>query len=238
MFAVMKLPKIIIAIDGHSSTGKSTFAKLIAKELGLIYVDTGALYRGVTLFALREGLIDNGVVDELELKRKLNELKIEFKYTPNLENCGLYINKEFAERQIRSLEVSSNVSLIAKIGFVREFVDDILHELGRQKGVIMDGRDIGTVVFPDAELKIFMTAKPEVRAQRRFDEMKAAGENPDYAKILENITGRDNIDSSRDIAPLKIAPDAILLDNSNMTISQQLEWLIQIIEKRWNLKLR
>jgi cytidylate kinase len=233
----MKIPEIIIAIDGHSSTGKSTFARLAASELGFIYVDTGALYRGITLFAIKSKYIDlHNNVNENALREGLENLACEFRFSEITGGSELWVNGECVEKDIRSLEVSARVSIIATIGFVRDYVDNILHDLGKKRGVVMDGRDIGTVVFPDAELKIFMTARPEVRAKRRYDEMKAAGENPDYEKILENVNIRDTIDQNREIAPLKMAPDAILLDNSEMTVDEQLIWLNNLIEKRWNSK--
>ncbi len=239
MFALMNAPGIIIAIDGYSSTGKSTFARLVASALGYIYVDTGALYRGVTLLALRKRFIDTaGEVMEEPLKEELKVVKFEFRFSDVAGRSELFLNGECVEREIRSLEVSGSVSIIARIGFVRNYVDEILHELGRRKGVVMDGRDIGTVVFPNAELKLFMTARPEVRARRRFDEMVQAGESPVFEDILRNVNERDKIDQNRDIAPLRQAPDAILLDNSEMTIEQQLEWLGKILEERWNLKLK
>lgn len=235
MFAVMKTGKIIIAIDGYSSTGKSTFARLLASALSYIYVDTGALYRGVTLFATNSGFIDqNNNVDEKNLQSALENLKSEFRYSSLNDKSELFLNGVNVEKKIRGINVSEKVSFIARLPFVREYVDKILHELGGKKGVVMDGRDIGTVVFPNAELKIFMTANPGVRAQRRYDEMKAAGENPDYDQILRNVIERDHIDENRDIAPLRRAPEAILIDNSNMTVNEQLEMILKIIEQRWN----
>ncbi len=237
MFAVMKKAKIIIAIDGYSSTGKSTFARLIASKLGYIYVDTGALYRGVTLFALENKLIGkDNEVNEQKLENALINLQSEFRFSSKIGKSELFLNGINVEKKIRSLEVSESVSFIAKISFVRVYVDDILHKLGMEKGVVMDGRDIGTVVFPNAELKIFMVAEAEVRAKRRFDEMVNAGESPDFDKILKNVIERDTIDGSRDIAPLKKSPEAILIDNSHMTIEEQLEKIMKIIEEKWNLK--
>lgn len=236
MFAVMKKAKIIIAIDGYSSTGKSTFARLLASKLGYIYVDTGALYRGVTLFSLNKSLItENNIIDEINLKESLKTLKSEFIFSAAKGKSELFLNGLNVEKEIRSLKVSESVSFIAKISFVREYVDNILHELGRQKGVVMDGRDIGTVVFPEAELKIFMSAHQEVRAQRRFEEMVREGENPDFKKILRNVIERDNIDENRDIAPLKRSPEAVLIDNSYMTVAEQLDMIMKIITERWNL---
>ena len=231
----MKIPNIIIAIDGHSSTGKSSFAKIIAGRFGLIYVDTGALYRGVTLFAIRNFFIDkNNKIDRISLEKALSKLDLQFRPTGQDRASQLYMNDELVENEIRSLEVSEKVSFIASLPIVRDYVDTILAKLGEKRGVVMDGRDIGTVVFPDAELKIFMTADAEVRATRRYNEMKAKGENPQYEDVLRNVKERDFLDENRDTAPLKRAPDAILLDNSKMTIEDQIVWFDNIISKRWN----
>lgn len=231
----MKIPNIIIAIDGHSSTGKSSFAKIIAGRFGLIYVDTGALYRGVTLFAIRNFFIDkNNKIDRISLEKALSKLDLLFRPTGQDRASQLYMNDELVENEIRSLEVSEKVSFIASLPIVRDYVDTILAKLGEKRGVVMDGRDIGTVVFPDAELKIFMTADAEVRAARRFNEMKAKGENPQFEDVLRNVKERDFLDENRDTAPLKRAPDAILLDNSKMTIEDQIVWFDNIISKRWN----
>lgn len=231
----MRIPNIIIAIDGHSSTGKSSFAKIIAGRFGLIYVDTGALYRGVTLFAIRNFFIDkNNKIDRISLEKALSKLDLQFRPTGQERASQLYMNDELVENEIRSLEVSEKVSFIASLPIVRDYVDSILAKLGEKRGVVMDGRDIGTVVFPDAELKIFMTADAEVRATRRYNEMKAKGENPQYEDVLRNVKERDFLDENRDTAPLKRAPDAILLDNSKMTIEDQIVWFDNIISKRWN----
>jgi len=231
----MKIPNIIIAIDGHSSTGKSSFAKIIAGRFGLIYVDTGALYRGVTLFAIRNFFIDkNNRIDQISLEKALCTLDLQFQPTGADRASQLYMNNELVENEIRSLEVSEKVSFIASLPIVRDYVDTILAKLGEKRGVVMDGRDIGTVVFPDAELKIFMTADAEVRATRRYNEMKAKGENPQFEDVLRNVKERDFLDENRDTAPLKRAPDAILLDNSKMTIEDQIVWFDNIISKRWN----
>ncbi|MCE5319700.1 MAG: (d)CMP kinase [Bacteroidales bacterium] len=229
------MPNIIIAIDGHSSTGKSSFAKIIAGRFGLIYVDTGALYRGVTLFAIRNFFIDkNNKIDRISLEKALSKLDLQFRPTGQDRASQLYMNDELVENEIRSLEVSEKVSFIASLPIVRDYVDTILVKLGEKRGVVMDGRDIGTVVFPDAELKIFMTADAEVRAARRYNEMKAKGENPQFEDVLRNVKERDFLDENRDTAPLKRAPDAILLDNSKMTIEDQIVWFDNIISKRWN----
>jgi cytidylate kinase len=231
----MRIPNIIIAIDGHSSTGKSSFAKIIAGRFGLIYVDTGALYRGVTLFAIRNFFIDkNNKIDSISLEKALSRLDLQFRPTGQDRASQLYMNGELVENEIRSLEVSEKVSFIASLPIVRDYVDTILAKLGEKRGVVMDGRDIGTVVFPDAELKIFMTADAGVRATRRYNEMKAKGENPQFEDVLRNVKERDFLDENRDTAPLKRAPDAILLDNSKMTIEDQIVWFDNIISKRWN----
>ena len=223
----------IIAVDGHSSTGKSTFAKLIASRYGLIYVDTGALYRGVALYAIRNSIIDNkNNIDQKLLKAALSELKLSFRPSGEDSSTQLYLGEENIERVIRGLEVSSKVSFIASLPFVREYVDAILAGYGKSGGVIMDGRDIGTVVFPCADIKIFMTASAEVRATRRFVEMKSRGENPNYESVLTNVKERDFLDENREAAPLRRASDAILLDNSNMTIEDQLAWFEELIAKK------
>ncbi|HBZ35456.1 MAG TPA: (d)CMP kinase [Bacteroidales bacterium] len=231
----MDSPKIIIAIDGHSSTGKSTFAKTIAKKFGLLYIDTGALYRGITLFAIQNGLItSDNKVKEAELKSLLPSVSMEFRVTGKDCESELYLNGKMVENEIRSLDVSSKVSYIAALPFVRNFVDEILRKYGKIRGVVMDGRDIGTVVFPDAEIKIFMTADAEVRAKRRYDEMIARGANADFNEILKNIIERDYIDEHRETDPLRKAPDALLLDNSHMTVDEQMEWLLSKISQKWN----
>ena len=210
------MKKITIAIDGHSSCGKSTMAKDLAKEVGYIYVDTGAMYRTVTLYCMQNNLIKDGKVDEEGLKKVIRDIKIDLR---NLDP------------QIRSIEVSNNVSLVAAIPFVREEMVERQRLMGKDKGVVMDGRDIGTTVFPDAELKGFVTASAEVRAKRRYDELQAKGMPADYEDILKNVQERDYIDSHREVSPLRQAPDAILLDNSQMTISEQKEWLMAQFRK-------
>ena len=210
------MKKITIAIDGHSSCGKSTMAKDLAKEVGYIYVDTGAMYRTVTLYCMRNNLIKDGKIDEAGLRKVINDIDIDLR---NLDP------------QIRSIEVSNNVSMVATIPFVREAMVDKQREMGKNKGVVMDGRDIGTTVFPDAELKVFVTASAEVRAQRRYDELKEKGMPADYEEILKNVQERDYIDSHREVSPLRQAPDAILLDNSNMTIPEQKDWLMDKFRK-------
>ncbi len=221
------MKKITIAIDGHSSCGKSTMAKDLAREVGYVYVDTGAMYRSVTLYALRHGLFGAEGIKEDELRQQMPNINISFRFNAETGRPDTYLNGELVEQDIRSMEVSSHVSPIAALGFVREAMVAQQQQMGKDKGVVMDGRDIGTVVFPDAELKIFVTASAEVRAQRRYDELKQKGMEADYADILKNVQERDYIDSHREVSPLKKADDAIELDNSNMTISEQKEWLLQ-----------
>ena len=220
------MKKITIAIDGHSSCGKSTMAKDLAREVGYVYVDTGAMYRSVTLFALRNGLFTADGIDEENLRQRMPEIKISFKFNAETGRPDTYLNGELVEQEIRTMEVSNHVSPIATLGFVREAMVAQQQQMGKDKGVVMDGRDIGTVVFPDAELKVFVTASAEVRAQRRYDELKAKGMEADYDEILKNVQERDYIDSHREVSPLKKADDAIELDNSNMTIAEQKQWLL------------
>ena len=222
------MKKITIAIDGHSSCGKSTMAKALARKLGYIYVDTGAMYRSVTLYALRHNLFcEDGSIKTDELKQQMANISISFQLNAETGRPDTYLNGECVEQEIRSLEVSNHVSPIATLGFVREAMVAQQQQMGKDKGVVMDGRDIGTVVFPDAELKIFVTASAEVRAQRRFDELKEEGMPADYADILKNVQERDYIDSHREVSPLRQADDALLLDNSHMTIPEQDEWLME-----------
>ena len=224
----MNVPDIIIAIDGYSSTGKSSFAKIIANEFSFLYLDSGALYRGVTLFAIENGFIaDDNTIAVPELAAALENLDLHF--GPE----GTYIGERCIESEIRGLGVAGKVSPIATVAEVRNFVDRKLRELGAAKRVVMDGRDIGTTVFPNAELKIFMTADPLIRAQRRADEMIAKGDNVNMEDVLKNLQERDYIDSHRDVSPLTQAPDAIVLDNSHLNMEQQLEWLKGIIAERF-----
>lgn len=226
------MKKIIIAIDGYSSCGKSTMAKDLAREIGYIYVDTGAMYRAVTLYALRNQLIGaNGEPDGEAIGRSLDKINISFILNPSTGKPETCLNGENVEREIRSLQVSSHVSGVAKLPSVRQKLVAIQQALGKQKGIVMDGRDIGTVVFPQAELKIFVTATAEVRAHRRFDELKGKGEEADYADILANVEQRDYIDTHREVSPLRQAPDAIVLDNSHMTVAEQKEWLLNEFRK-------
>ena len=222
------MKKITIAIDGHSSCGKSTMAKDLARRVGYIYVDTGAMYRSVTLYALRQGLFrEDGSILTEELERQLPQVSISFQLNEETGRPDTYLNGELVEQEIRSLEVSNHVSPIAALGFVREAMVAQQQEMGRGGGVVMDGRDIGTVVFPDAELKVFVTASAEVRAQRRYDELKQKGMEADYDDILKNVQERDYIDSHREVSPLRKADDAKELDNSHMTIAEQKEWLME-----------
>jgi cytidylate kinase len=220
------MKKITIAIDGHSSCGKSTMAKDLAREVGYVYVDTGAMYRSVTLFALRNGLFTADGIDEEVLRQRMPEIKISFKFNAETGRPDTYLNGELVEQEIRTMEVSNHVSPIAALGFVREAMVAQQQQMGKDKGVVMDGRDIGTVVFTDAELKVFVTASAEVRAQRRYDELKGKGMEADYDEILKNVQERDYIDSHREVSPLKKADDALELDNSNMTIAEQKQWLL------------
>jgi len=222
------MKKITIAIDGHSSCGKSTMAKDLAREVGYVYVDTGAMYRSVTLYALRHGLFnEDGSVKTVELEKEMPNIQISFKFNAEAGRPDTYLNGECVEKEIRSLEVSSHVSPIAAVPFVRIAMVAQQQQMGKDKGVVMDGRDIGTTVFPDAELKIFVTASAQVRAQRRFDELKAKGMPADFDDILKNVEERDYIDSHREVSPLRKADDAIELDNSNMTIPEQKKWLLE-----------
>ena len=222
--------KITIAIDGFSSCGKSTMAKDLARELGYIYVDTGAMYRCVTLFALRSGLFNgDGEVNVAGLEQAMNEGRVKVSFTLNASTGrpDACLNGEVVETEIRSMEVSSRVSKVAALPFVRKAMVEQQQSMGRDKGIVMDGRDIGTTVFPDAELKIFVTASPMVRAQRRYDELQAKGMPADFDDILKNVEERDYIDSHREVSPLRKAADAIELDNSNMTIAEQKAWLME-----------
>ena len=218
---------ITIAIDGHSSCGKSTMAKDLAKEIGYIYIDTGAMYRAVTLFAMQNGLITDAGIDEDALRNRMPDILITFQLNEETGRPDTYLNGLCVEREIRTMEVSKYVSPIATLGFVREAMVELQRLMGEPKGVIMDGRDIGTVVFPNAELKIFVTASADVRAKRRFDELTAKGESCNFDEILTNVVERDRIDSTRAISPLRKAEDAIVLDNSNMTIPEQKAWLLE-----------
>lgn len=222
------MKKIIVAIDGHSSCGKSTMAKDLAREVGYIYVDTGAMYRAVTLFAMRNNLFDaEGNINTERLEQLLPEVKISFKLDPETSRPMACLNGEVVEQEIRSLEVSQHVSPIAALPFVRAKLVEQQQDMGREKGIVMDGRDIGTVVFPEAELKIFVTASAEIRAQRRYKELQAKGMPADFDDILKNVEERDYIDSHRATSPLRQADDALVLDNSHLTIEEQKKWLME-----------
>lgn len=227
------MKKIIVAIDGHSSCGKSTMAKSLAAQVGYIYVDTGAMYRAVTLFAMREGLFDaQGQPDAARLEALVPEIEVSFHLDPTTNLPLVCLNGEVVEEEVRTLEVSSHVSSIAALPFVREALTRQQQRMGEEKGIVMDGRDIGTVVFPQAELKVFVTASAEVRAQRRFLELTAKGQTVAFEDILRNVQERDYIDSHREVAPLRQADDALVLDNSEMTREEQMQWLLDRFEER------
>ena len=221
-----KQPKMIIAVDGFSSCGKSTFAKAIAARLGYIFIDTGAMYRAVTLFALEQGAIRSGIVHEDEVAALLDRIAITFRFNPERGASDIYVNGDLAEGKIRTIEVSNCVSRVSAIPEVRAKLVAMQQEMGRRKGVVMDGRDIGTVVFPDAEMKLFMTADPKVRARRRYDELRAKGDEVTLEEIERNVVERDKADMSRRVSPLRQAEDAIVLDNSRMTVDEQMEWFM------------
>lgn len=227
------MKKIVIAIDGYSSCGKSTMAKDLAREVGYIYVDTGAMYRAVTLFAMRNGVFDaDDNIDEARLKALLPDVKLTFKLNSETKLPEVCLNGECVERNIRTLEVSQHVSPIAALPFVREKLVEQQQAMGKEKGIVMDGRDIGTVVFPDAELKIFVTASAEIRAQRRFKELEAKGMPANFDEILQNVEQRDYIDTHRETSPLRQADDALVLDNSHLTIAEQKVWLMEKFNER------
>ena len=219
------MKKITIAIDGFSSCGKSTMAKDLAREVGYIYIDSGAMYRAVTLYSIENGIFDGDVIDTEKLKKAIKDIQISFRPNPETGRPDTYLNGVNVENKIRTMGVSSKVSPISALDFVREAMVAQQQALGKERGIVMDGRDIGTTVFPDAELKIFVTATPEIRAQRRFDELKAKGQEGSFEEILENVKQRDYIDQHREVSPLRKADDALLLDNSNLSIEQQKEWL-------------
>ena len=221
------MKKITIAIDGFSSCGKSTMAKDLARAVGYVYIDSGAMYRAVTLYSLRKGYFKGQTIDTDALRHDMPDIRISFRFDPDTQRSQTYLNGENVEADIRGMEVSSHVSPIAALDFVREALVRLQQEMGREKGIVMDGRDIGTAVFPDAELKIFVTASPDIRARRRFDELKAKGQPASYEEILKNVEERDYIDQHRDVSPLRKADDAILLDNSHMSIAEQKAWLLE-----------
>lgn len=223
----MEKSKIVIAIDGFSSCGKSTMAKELARKIGYVYIDTGAMYRAVTLYCLNNGLFDGDAIDETKLREAMDGLQITFKINQETGKPETYLNGENVEKEIRSMRVSDKVSPVSAIPFVREAMVRQQQEMGKQKGIVMDGRDIGTTVFPDAELKIFVTASPEIRAQRRMDELQKKGTEVSFEEVLENVKKRDYIDQHREVSPLRKADDALLLDNSNLTLAEQDEWLME-----------
>ncbi len=222
--------KIVIAIDGFSSCGKSTFAKAIAARLGYIFIDTGAMYRAVTLYALEHGAVVDGEVVREKVVELLPQIEISFRFNPERGASDIYVNGVEVEQKIRSIEVSNLVSKISSIAQVREKLVAMQQRMGQERGVVMDGRDIGTVVFPDAELKIYMTADPTVRAQRRYDELTAKGDDVTLEEILENVISRDHADMNREISPLRQAEDAIVLDNSHMSVEEQMAWFMERYE--------
>ncbi|MGN0068755.1 MAG: (d)CMP kinase [Prevotella sp.] len=225
------MKKITIAIDGFSSCGKSTMAKDLARELGYVYVDTGAMYRAVTLYALSNGMIADGQVDAVRLEQQMSCIGISFLFNPETGRPDTYLNGQLVENDIRTLQVSGCVSLIAALPFVRKAMVAQQQLMGHEGGIVMDGRDIGTTVFPHAELKIFVTARADVRARRRYDELKAKGMEASYEEILKNVEERDYIDSHREVSPLRKADDAVELDNSDMTIAQQKLWLMDLVAR-------
>ena len=226
------MKKIVIAIDGYSSCGKSTMAKNLARQLGYVYVDTGAMYRAVTLYALRHQLFEaDGEADAASLQRAMPDIRISFQFNAQTGKPDTYLNDELVEHDIRTMQVSERVSKIAALPFVRTALVAQQQRMGKDKGIVMDGRDIGTVVFPHAELKIFVTASAEVRAQRRYDELQQKGMSARYDDILKNVQERDYIDSHREVSPLRKADDAIELDNSNLTIDEQQQWLLHQVDK-------
>ena len=222
--------KIVIAIDGFSSCGKSTFAKAIAARLGYIFIDTGAMYRAVTLYSLEHGAVVDGEVQQDKVVELLPQIEISFRFNAERGASDIYVNGVEVEQKIRSIEVSNLVSKISSIAQVREKLVAMQQRMGQEQGVVMEGRDIGTVVFPDAELKIYMTADPAVRAQRRYDELTAKGDDVTLEEILENVISRDHADMNREISPLRQAEDAIVLDNSNMSVEEQMAWFMERYE--------
>ncbi|MFR9602761.1 MAG: (d)CMP kinase [Rikenellaceae bacterium] len=230
------LKPIIIAIDGFSSCGKSTFAKSIAARLGYVFIDTGAMYRAVALAAIRGGYVGDEAIDREGVISILPQIEIGFRYNPTRGASDIYIGEELVEDQIRTIEVSQTVSRISSIAEVREKLVSLQQSMGESGGIVMDGRDIGTVVFPTAQIKLYMTADPKIRAQRRFDELSAKGDAVSFEEIEENIISRDNADISREVSPLRQAHDAIVLDNSHMSVEEQMEWFMDIFEQRTSKK--
>ena len=226
--------RLIIAIDGYSSCGKSTFARMIAKELNYIFIDSGAMYRAVTLYCMREGYISNNGVNTNAIISGLKNIQIDFVYNPDINEYETFLNSENVEKEIRNMEVTSHVSRISQISEVRTRMVELQRQIGIAKGIVMDGRDIGTVVFPAADIKIFMTASVDIRAKRRYTELIAKGINIDFEEIKRTIIARDIADENRDISPLRRADDAIILDNSRMSVAEQMVWIRDIIEKKRN----
>ena len=231
----MTLPDITIAVDGFSATGKSTFAKLVAKDFGFLYLDSGAMYRAVTLFAQENGMIDADANIDLEALKKVLDKGIDIHFEHTEDGCKTFIGDRCVEKDIRTMGVSSQVSPVSAVPFVRNFVDDKLHAFSAAGRVIMDGRDIGTTVFPNAEVKIFMTARPEVRAQRRFDELVQKGENPVMEEVVKNLEERDYIDSHREVSPLSRAADAFVMDNSDMTLHEETVWMLGLLQGKFGI---
>lgn len=223
---------IIIAVDGHSSCGKSTVAKQVARAIGIAYIDTGAMYRAVTLFAIRHGLMDGNQPNALAIEQHLNEVHISFDFDQQAGRNTTFLNDENVEDQIRNMEVSSHVSAVSAIPAVRAKLTEWQRQMAKSKSVIMDGRDIGTAVFPNADLKIFMTARPEVRAQRRYDELKDKGQDANLQDILQNVVDRDRQDSTRSVSPLRQADDAVVLDNSDITREEQYDFILNLLAQR------
>jgi cytidylate kinase len=236
--AEVKFPgRIVIAIDGHSSGGKSTFAKAIARELGITYIDSGAMYRAVTLYCLEMGLIKENNIDVHELENRLEDIKIEFRYNKSLERSETFLNRKNVEDRIRDIEVSQHVSPVSKIRSVREKMVALQREMASNRSVVMDGRDIGSVVFPDANIKIFLTANEEIRAKRRYDELKQKGMEITFREVEKNIADRDHQDSSREISPLVQPVDAHVLDNSQMSVENQMEWFRELLVDKFGITL-
>ena len=226
------MKKILIAVDGHSSCGKSTMAKELAKTVHYKYIDSGAMYRAVTLYCLEKGFFNNDVLNVDAVKNSINDIHISFQLNEETGNSDTYLNGKNVEKQIRSMAVADKVSPVAAVGFIREAMVKQQQKMGEDKGIVMDGRDIGTVVFPNAELKLFVTARPEVRAQRRLDELIAKGETVHFEEVLKNLEKRDRIDSTRKDGPLMQATDAVVLDNSDMTVDEQNAFLLQLFNQR------
>lgn len=224
--------KLVIAIDGYSSCGKSTFAKMIAAELNYIFIDSGAMYRAVTLFCIRKNYVSDKHLDTAAIIHDLSEISIDFVHNPEKNTNETFLNSENVENEIRDLRVTSFVSRVSQIPEVRTRMVELQRQIGSMKGIVMDGRDIGTVVFPDADIKIFMTASADIRAKRRFDELKAKGMDVDFEEIRSGIIARDIADENRDISPLRRAEDAVVLDNSRMSVESQMKWIREIIEKK------